>query len=594
MSRNKADSTLEREIKPYIHTDKTRLNIPPVGYAQYDRDEEKKKKYSYDPNIDPTLVWAGKSERTSFEIPTVSLHVHENINPQRVIYEARQRKHQGSYQTTLFDTDSLQKRREILEFYKHDRGWANRLIAGDSLLIMNSLLEKESMAGKVQMVYIDPPYGIKYGSNFQPFTDKKNVQDGKDEDLTKEPEMIKAFRDTWELGIHSYLSYLRDRILLARELLSDSGSIFVQISADNLHYVRAICDEIFGSDNFITLISYTTTSGFATNFISRAGDYIIWYAKSKTNVKYRQLYIPKEFGGIGSTPYRSIELKNGQRMSISDWEKKNNVTFQYDKRPEGSRVYTLDNLQSQGAGSTAQPFIYKGVEYLPKKGNHWKANYPDGMQRLADVGRLDITDSRLGYVRYFDDFPYTQVNNLWKDTGSSFMDKKYVVQTSAIIIQRCLLMTTDPGDLVLDITCGSGTTAYVAEKWGRRWITCDTSRIAIHLAKQRLLTAQFDYYRLLNPDVGITGGLEYKKAPHITLDSLANNEKPAVEDLVDQPIVDKTKTRVTGPFTVEAIPSPTVKTIDDLAHESIEVSSKQSEWRDELKATGILTRGGQK
>ena len=599
MARTKADSTVEKEIKPYTHDDKTRLNNPPVGYAQYDTAQETKKKYSYDPNLDPTLTWAGKAERTSFEIPTVSLHVHENIDPYRIIREARHREHRGVYQTTLFDTDSLKKRRESLEFYQHSRGWANRLIAGDSLLVMNSLLEKESMAGKVQMVYIDPPYGIKYGSNFQPFTDKKNVQDGKDEDLTKEPEMIKAFRDTWELGIHSYLSYLRDRITLARELLTESGSLFIQISEDNLHHVREICDEVFGPENFVTFISYASTSGFATNFISRAGDYVVWYAKSKNQIKYRQLFIPKEFGGEGGTAYKKIELKDGTRLSIAEWEKQNGCKFDYKTRPEGSRVYGLGDVTSQGSGPTLQPFEFNGKTYYPSKGNHWKAKYPEGMQRLADLKRIDVGDKSIGYVRYFDDFPFMQISNLWKDTlgqnqyGSS--GKKYVVQTSLLVVQRCILMSTDPGDLVLDITCGSGTTAYLAEQWGRRWITCDTSRIAIALAKQRLLTALFDYYQLLHPDLGIAGGFNYKKVPHVTLDSLANNESPVTEDLVDQPLLDKTKVRITGPFTIEAIPSPTVKSLDTIEDSpSSDVSSKQSEWRDELKAAGILTRSGNK
>lgn len=527
-------------------------------------------------------------------MPTVSLHVHETIDPYRIIREARNREHRGTYQATLFDTDSLRKRKESLEFYQHSRGWANRLIAGDSLLVMNSLLEKESMAGKVQMVYFDPPYGIKYGSNFQPFTDKKNVQDGKDEDLTKEPEMIRAFRDTWELGIHSYLTYIRDRLLLAREMLDSTGSIFIQISEENIHHIREVCDEIFGPENFVTFISYASTSGFATNLISRAGDYVVWYAKNKKMVKFRRLYIAREFGGEGSGNYKRIELVDGTRISIADWEKINDCKFDYKNRPQGSKVYSLGDLTSQGACSSPQPFEYRDKIYYPGRNNHWKANYPLGMETLRKINRIDSTDNRIGYVRYFEDFPYVQINNVWKDTSSSFMDKRYVVQTSLLVIQRCMLMSTDPSDLVLDITCGSGTTAYLAEQWGRRWITCDTSRIAIALAKQRLLTAQYDYYQFRYPDQGISGGFAYKRVPHVTLDSLANSEPPTMEDLVDQPLVDKLKVRVSGPFTIEAIPSPTVKSIDDNIDGSSDVSSRQSEWRDELKATGILTRAGQK
>ena len=600
MGRNKVESTLEKEIKPYVHTDKTRLNIPPVGYAQYDREEEKKKKYSYDPNLDPTLVWASKSERTSFEIPTVSLHVHENINPQRVIYEARQRKHHGSYQTTLFETDSLQKRREILEFYKHDRGWANRLIVGDSLLIMNSLLEKESMAGKVQMVYIDPPYGIKYGSNFQPFTDKKNVQDGKDEDLTKEPEMIKAFRDTWELGIHSYLSYLRDRLLLARELLSESGSVFVQISEDNLPHVREICDEIFGTSNFVTQIFYKKTTGAGSpnklTAPASVGDYIVWYAKNKECYKFRPLFKEKNYADGDGDAYSSLELKDGTRLSISKWEKLNKTKFDYNNRPEGSRAFMLDNLISaSGVDTTRYPVFFNGREYRPGKGV-WKTSKA-GMDELIKKRRIDASENgRLGYIRYYDDFPYVALNNLWTDCVSGFMaDKIYVVQTGTKAVSRCILMSTDPGDLVLDITCGSGTTAYMAEKWGRRWITCDTSRIAIALAKQRLMTSSFDYYHLKNESMGVAGGFDYKQVPHVQLKVLANNTNPTVEDLYDQPLIDKTKVRITGPFTIEAIPSPTVKSLEDITNNvSADVSSKQSDWREELKTTGILTRGGQK
>lgn len=585
----------EKEIRTYLHSDKMRLNNPPAGYAQYDKEKDKVKKYDYDPNIDPSLVWAGKKERTSFDVPVVSLHVHETINPYTIIKSVK--KKGGNYQATLFDTDNLIQRKESLEFYKHQKNWSNRLIAGDSLLVMNSLIEKEGMSGKLQMIYIDPPYGIRYGSNFQPFVDKTNVNDKKDEDLTQEPEMIRAFRDTWELGIHSYLSYLRDRLLLAKELLSESGSVFVQISDENIHHVREICDEIFGKENFVIMISYASTSGFPTNTISRAGDYVVWYAKSIKNLKIRPLFVPKIFGGDGSTLYKKIELADGKRMSISEWEKENGVNFDYDNRPKGSKIYGLDNITSQGSGTTSQPFEYCGKTYYPKKGNHWKANYPEGMQRLKELNRIDCTDNQLGYVRYYDDFPYVKINNMWKDTlgQSQYGDngKKYVVQTSLQVIQRCMLMSTDPGDLVLDITCGSGTTAYLAEQWGRRWITCDTSRIAISLTKQRLLTSIFNYYTLMYPECGIAGGLCYNKVNHVKLESLANNKPFDTEDLVDQPTVDKTKLRVSGPFTVEAIPSPTVQSIDDIGS-SVSETVKQATWRDELLATGIITRAGQK
>lgn len=465
---------------------------------------------------------------------------------------------------------------------------------------MNSLLEKEGMAGKVQMVYVDPPYGIKYGSNFQPFINKKNVEDGKDEDLTQEPEMIKAFRDTWELGIHSYLSYLRDRLLLSKDLLSETGSVFVQISENNLHYIRQICDEIFGSDNFVTQIYYKKTTGAGSpgelTSLPSVGDYIVWYAKDKCQYKYNKLFKKKEFGGEGSSAYKKIELADGTRMSISQWEKQTGKTFDYKTRPTGSRVYALDNLTSQSGGENARfPIVFEGKEYTINRGS-WKTS-KEGIQRLLELRRIDTSDKGgIGYVRYYDDFSMIPLTNLWTDTVGQNQyggEKKYVVQTAITAIQRCLLMTTDPGDLVLDITCGSGTTAYVAEQWGRRWITCDTSRVAITLTKQRIMAACYDYYKLLHPELGITGGLEYEVCPHVMLKTLANDDETVKEYLIDRPIIDKTKIRVSGPFTVEAIPAPTVQSIDDPSvHTSS--TSKQSQWRDELLATGIITRAGQK
>ena len=591
---------MEKEIRSYYHSDKDRLNNPPVGLSIYDDDDIPRKSYNYDPNIDPQLYWSGKTERTSFDVPLVSLHIHETINPHQILKSARGGGHSGQVQTTLFDTDSLIARKERLEFYKHKRNWANRLIAGDSLLVMNSLLEKEGMAGKVQMIYVDPPYGIKYGSNFQPFVNKKNVEDGKDEDLTQEPEMIKAFRDTWELGIHSYLSYLRNRLLLSKDLLSDTGSIFVQISENNLHYIRQICDEIFGSDNFVTQIYYKKTTGAGSpgelTSLPSVGDYIVWYAKNKGQYKYNKLFKKKEFGGEGSSAYKKIELADGTRMSISQWEKQTGKTFDYKTRPTGSKVYALDNLTSQSGGENARfPIIFEGKEYTINRGS-WKTS-KEGIQRLLELRRIDTSDKGgIGYVRYFDDFSMVPLTNLWTDTVGQNQyggEKKYVVQTAITAIQRCLLMTTDPGDLVLDITCGSGTTAYVAEQWGRRWITCDTSRVAITLTKQRIMAACYDYYRLLHPEIGISGGLEYDVCPHVMLKTLANNDETVNEYLIDSPIIDKTKIRVSGPFTVEAIPAPTVQSIDDPdVHTSS--TSKQSQWRDELLATGIITRAGQK
>lgn len=599
-----AKKQTKKQIEQYEHSKDERANIPHVGLVTPDSDPDtgEKKKYQYDPHLDPQLQWAGKAEHTSFEVPTVSLHVHERIDPKTII-ETVKKEHDDGGQMSLFS--EKKPLREAIDFYKHKEGWTNRLIAGDSLLVMNSLLEKEGMAGKVQMVYFDPPYGIKYGSNFQPFVNKRDVKDGNDGDLTSEPEMIKAFRDTWELGIHSYLTYLRDRLLLARELLNESGSVFIQISDENMHHIREICDEIFEPNNFIGIISYASTSGFETSTISRSGDYLIWYGKDKKSLKYRPLYVPKNFGGEGSSAYSKIELANGDRMSIAEWEKKNNTQFNYDSRPEGSRVFAVGDLTSQGPPKEPQPFIFKNKTYEPKAGNHWKANYPDGMARLAQANRIEETKNNIGYVRYFDDFPVMQRNNIWTDTLGQNQygadGKIYAVQTGLTVASRCLLMSTDPGDLVLDITCGSGTTAFVAEQWGRRWITCDTSRVSLALAKNRLMTAVFDFYKLAHPNEGIGSGLLYKTLPHVTLKSIANNDTPSIETLFDNPLIDNKKTRITGPFTVEAVPSPYAKSFDELEQEdsgsdtSIARSgetNRQAEWRDELLRAGVRAKGG--
>ena len=461
---------------------------------------------------------------------------------------------------------------------------------------MNSLLEKEGMAGQVQMVYIDPPYGIKYGSNFQPFVDKRDVKDKKDEDLTQEPEMIKAFRDTWELGIHSYLTYLRNRLLLARELLTDSGSVFVQISDENVHLIRCVCDDVFGVENFVTQILYKKTTGAGSpNELSApaaVGDYIVWYAKNRASYKFHTLFKNKIPDGSGSESYTRIELYDKRRMSVSEWEKQSGMALTSQSIPEGAKLFTLSCMTSQsGVEKTKYPVHLGGKVYTPDKGV-WKTSQ-QGMDNLLKANRVMATSRNdIRYVRYFDDFPCMPITNLWDDCGMA--DKIYVVQTALKAIQRCMLMTTDPGDLVLDITCGSGTTAYVAEQWGRRWITIDTSRVAITLAKQRLMTATFDYYKLAHPEQGVGSGFIYKTVPHITLKSIANNEPPATETLYDQPEIDKTKIRVTGPFTVEALPAPVVKPLDDLGDMEEDVSAKQTDWRDQLLATGILGRGGAK
>ncbi|MFM2054949.1 MAG: hypothetical protein RL456_2986, partial [Pseudomonadota bacterium] len=514
------------QVLSYRHSDR-RKNNPEVGLVNEDTDPEQPKKvWAYDPHLDPVLnfdsgraeletliddalasgdqavmraaleelkrrgspylQWTGKAERTSFEVDTVSLHVHERIDPMSILSAVRTRMKgekagkaadKGpAVQASLFEApfEALPLRNAV-DFYKHDKGWANRLVSGDSLQVMNSLLVKEGMAGQVQMIYIDPPYGIKYGSNFQPFVNKRDVKDRSDADLTQEPEMIKAFRDTWELGIHSYLSYLRDRLLTAKALLSETGSIFIQISEDNIHHIREILDDIFGATNFISMISYATTSGFASNTLSRAGDYIVWYSKNISKAKYNQLYLEKVVGANKTEKYVYYDSIHGQRKTISSEERINPSLI-----AAGKRLFAIDNLVSQGyRTNTSVPFTHQEKIYDTGENQNWKTSL-SGLARLGKANRLVPGGKSLMYKRIIDDFNAYPLNNHWTDTasGASQSDPKiYVVQTRSLIVQRCMLMTTSPGDLVFDPTCGSGTTAYVAEKMGRRWITCDTSRV---------------------------------------------------------------------------------------------------------------------
>ena len=546
----------KRSIESYAHTDKDRVNNPPVGLVTPETDKDAGRKiYAHDPHLDPQLQWAGKAEHTSFEVPTVSLHVHERIDPRTIMEAVRKRNGNGSAgQMRLFDEQRDIPLRQEIEFYKHAHNWSNRLIAGDSLLVMNSLLQKENMVGKVQCVYMDPPYGIKYGSNFQPFVNKRDVKDGKDEDLTAEPEMIKAFRDTWELGIHSYLSYMRDRLLLARELLTESGSVFVQISDENVHHIREIMDEVFGAENFVSTIPYRTKlMPLGSKSLERMNDYILWYCKNSQTKKYHQLFGVQNTAG--KSDWSHYENIDGHILKMTS-EEINNPSL----LPQGSRIFK-PVWQKPPTFSEANVFKFEinGKKYWPPKGGCWITT-KDKMELLKSGGRLVEYGSSVRFKLYLDDFPYMKMTNLWFDTMGS-QNKTYVVQTTEKVIQRCILMTTDPGDLVFDPTCGSGTTAYVAEQWGRRWITCDTSRVALTLAKQRLMTAAFDYYKLAYPNEGVGSGFEYKKVPHITLKSIANNEPPATETLYDQPLKDTKRARVTGPFTTEAVPAPTVMPI---------------------------------
>ena len=556
------------------------------------------KGYAYDPHLDPSLQWAGKAERTSFEIPTISLHVHERIDPRSIIEAVRKKNGEDFAQGSLFSLlEENPPLRDAIDFYKHKHNWSNRLIAGDSLLVMNSLLEKEGMAGKVQMVYIDPPYGITYGSNFQPFVNKRDVKDGKDEDLTAEPEMIKAFRDTWELGLHSYLSFLRDRLLVARDLLHETGSVFVQIGEDNLHLVRNIMDELFGGENFMSMITFRVKNmPFGAKHLENMYDHLVWYAKDKTTVKFRRSFVPRV---LDLNEFTFIELPNGERRRMTDEEKVGKEPL-----PDGSRIFSRLDMYSSGYTPTCiYEFDFEGTTFRPETGKSWKTTKA-GMEELKRKRRLMKLGSKLYFIFYYEDYPLTLLNNFWDDTAGGFSEAKtYVVQTHPKVIRRCMLMATDPGDLVLDITCGSGTTAAVAEQWGRRWITCDTSRVALTLAKQRVMTAMFDYYQLAHPEEGVGSGFIYKTLPHVTLGSIANNEPPEQETLYDDPLVDVAKVRVTGPFTVEAVPAPGVRSLDEAeqgarpADNSIARSGetqRQSDWRDELFKTGIRGKGGQR
>lgn len=586
---------VKKPIAQYQHADKARANNPPVGLVtpKTDPDEGEKRVYAYDdPHIDPQLQWAGKAEHTSFEVPTVSLHVHERIDPRTIVEAVRKRNGNGSGQKSLFEQERAIPLRTAIEFYQHAHNWSNRLIAGDSLLVMNSLLQKESLAGKVQCVYMDPPYGIKYGSNFQPFVGKREVKDGKDEDLTAEPEMIKAFRDTWELGIHSYLSYMRDRLLLAREMLADSGSVFVQISDENVHHVREIMDEVFGPTNFMSLISFRTKIPLNAAHLPNIADYLIWYSKDKEKAKFRRLFTPRNYGA--DTQFSSALLPDGKVVKAGEVPKEHAKTARY---------FRLIDLMATGYTESCHfAFQLDGRRAYPNPTTSWKTT-PQGMEKLITAGRVRWLKTVPGYVFFADDYPVMQITNQWTDTQGA-IGKVYSAQTATKIIERCILMTTDPGDLVLDPTCGSGTTAHAAERWGRRWITCDTSRVALTLAKQRLMTATFDYYQLAWPDEGVGSGFEYKKVPHITLGSIANDEPPATETLYDQPIKDRKRGRITGPFTVEAVPSPTVQPVDRAAEpepaaadNSITRSGetrRQNEWRDELLNTGIRGKSGQR
>ena len=534
----------------------------------------------------------------------MSLHVHERIDPRTIVEAVRKRRGPEAQPSLFALPEENPPLRQAVEFYRHQHNWTNRLVAGDSLLVMNSLIEKEGLGGQVQTVYIDPPYGIRYGSNLQPFVNRRDVTDGRDDDLTGEPEQIRAFRDTWELGIHSYLAYLRDRLLLARELLNESGSCFVQIGDENVHRVGMVMDEIFGAVNRMATISYATTGGSSTSTLPEVADYLIWYAKDRKRTKYRQLYEPLARAEVIEffSSYVMVELPDGKCRKLTRKERLEPETH----LPEGSRIYQRMPLVSRGISTTGRsnPYEWKDRIFRCPPGEQWRVS-SNGMNRLVELGRLDALESRdsLRWKLYEDEVPGRRINKIWAAPMSA-KDKRYVVQTAASVVQRAILMTSDPGDLVFDPTCGSGTTAHVAEQWGRRWIACDTSRVAVTLAKQRLMTANFDFYELAYSDEGVGAGFRYNSVPTVSARTLAYDEPPNETQLYNQPFVDRAKARVAGPFTVEAVPAPTVKPLEGIepfdsspADESVARTGptvRQGDWRDELLKTRIRGKGGQR
>jgi adenine-specific DNA-methyltransferase len=547
MSKKSVGNNESKKVAAIKHSGDKRKNIPTAEYQSVMAEEEQNPvRVAYERrnrDLDPQLVWRGKDEQdwSDLVVSAPPLYIQDKVHPKVLIDDLLARSQEQELaevtddrQLDLFaDFNGLPKDATGTDFYQHDAHWTNRMILGDSLQVMASLAEREGLRGQVQCIYIDPPYGIKFNSNFQWSTTSRDVKDGNVGHITREPEQVKAFRDTWRDGIHSYLTYLRDRLTVSRDLLNDSGSIFVQIGDENVHRVRALMDEVFGDENFVSQICFSKTGGLGSDFLYGIFDYILWFTKNKKNTKYRQLFAEKEIGGEASSKYTSVELDSMIRRPIKKEEKLNPTSL-----PTTARIFRLDNITSQGNEVTQ--YIFNSKKY---KGG-WKTNLT-GMNRLAICARISSSTSSLNYVRYLNDFVVYPLNNDWPLGGiQSRSDPKiYVVQTNTEAIKRCILMTTDPGDLVLDSTCGSGTTAYVAEQWGRRWITIDTSRVALTLARTRIMGARYPYYLLADSVAGqkkeaeiarkppattlthynIRQGFVYDRVPHITLKSIANN-----------------------------------------------------------------------
>jgi Adenine specific DNA methylase Mod len=583
-------------VRATTHPGDTRSNIPTAELESFARPEEKRPaivRYPRNPDLDPQLVWKGKDEQDShdLEVPAVPIYIQETIDPLALVEELRAESQgrQAEEQLGFFAPYTDLTFEEKVEFYRHPGKWSNRMILGDSLLVMTSLAEKEGLKGQVQTIYIDPPYGIKFGSNWQVSTRKRDVRDGKDTDLTRQPEQVRAYRDTWELGIHSYLAYLRDRLVAARHLLTETGSVFVQIGDENVHLVRSLMDEVFGASNFVSQITVQKTAGQDEEGINSTADFVLWFAKSRESMKTRKLYRSRSVDPSDPGAWIRVALTDDTIRSYTADERSRRVPL-----PDGARAVQYGTLTSSGYGGNRPfPFTYRGQTYTPTGNRHWSTN-ESGFVRLAAAQRLAVAANSLRFVRYDDDFPFAPLPNIWTDTGvGQFTEAKvYVVQTNTKVIQRCLLMTTDPGDLVLDPTCGSGTTAAVAEQWGRRWITIDTSRVALALARSRLMAAKYPYYLLADSEAGIRKeaevagharslsmdrptndvrrGFVYERVPHVTLKSIAQNpdiregmtreeidaaiaRHAETETLFDRPYEDRKIVRVSGPFTVESL-----------------------------------------
>ena len=538
-----------KTVATITHGEASRKNIPTAEYqAVMEEDDRSPIQVAYERrnrDLDPQFVWRGKDVNnwSDLVVQAPPLFIQEKVHPKVLIDDLIRRskatnaeKAESGFQADLFaNFNGLPSSEARTEFYQHDANWSNRMILGDSLQVMASLAEREGLRGKVQCIYIDPPYGIKFNSNFQWSTTSRDVRDGKADHITREPEQVKAFRDTWRDGIHSYLTYLRDRLTVARDLLTESGSIFVQIGDENAHRVRALMDEVFGEDNFCSIIQVQKTGSQAATLLANTVDFLLWFAKSKSAVKYRQIYNERIAGHLSSDRYDQIELTDGTERRLRREELERQVAL-----PEG-RIFRHTSLISSGLASTEQVFQFNGRDFRPGLSSHWKTTLV-GMEKLAKAARIAAGPFTVRYKRFIEDFSVLPITDRWESLqiGTGLL---YVVQTAPSVVERCLLMTTDPGDLVLDPTCGSGTTAYVAEQWGRRWITIDTSRVALTLARARIMGARYPYYLLSDSRDGqlkesevtrqafsnaptfndIRQGFVYERVPHITLKSIANN-----------------------------------------------------------------------